>query len=247
MYRLSVVLETRMTPESLAAMLRNGTVNDHGRGPACPDEHAIAAYVDGAVGPASREALEAHMADCDHCLALVGLLSRERAVEAAEPAAESAIAGAQAPIRPVSGRQMRPAPRWAAAAAVVVALGSLVLLTQPQTPPEFAVDGSTAPTTRAAAEVSQGLTVLSPRPGATVSASELAVRWTPVAGSRYYDVRIVTDAGDVVTEEHVSGTAWRPQDPASLRPGVEYFVHVDAFVSDDKSVSSDHVPFRVED
>jgi len=236
-----------MTPESLPSILRSGSAADPGRGPVCPDEHTIAAYVDGTLGADSREGIEVHLADCDHCLALVGLLSRERAVVATEPVAELALARAQALIRPQSRRRGSSAPQWAAAAAVVVAVASLVRLSQPVAPIEIANDGSNAPTTRAAAADSQGLTVLSPRPGATVSANALAVRWTPVPGSHYYEVRVVTDAGDVVTEEHVSGTAWRPKDPASLQSGVEYFVHVDAFVADDKSVSSDHVPFRVVD
>ena len=33
--------------------------------------------------------------------------------------------------------------------------------------------------------------------------------------------------------------------PQSGQPGAEYFVHVDAYPSGDKPVSSDHVPFRV--
>ena len=40
-------------------------------------------------------------------------------------------------------------------------------------------------------------------------------------------------------------TAWRPSARLSLRPGADYFVHVDAYPAGDKSVSSDHVPFRV--
>jgi len=236
-----------MTLDDLPSLLSNAPAHVPGRGPDCPEEHAIAAYVDGTLGVDSREGIEVHLADCGHCLALVGLLSRERGVDATEPVAELAIARAQALVRPQSRRHGSSAPQWAAAAVVVVALASLVRLSQPVTPTEIVNDGSNAPTTRAAAADTQVLRLLSPSPGATVSADELAVRWTPVPGSHYYDVRVVTNAGDVVTEEHVSGTAWRPKDPASLQSGVEYFVHVDAFVADDKTVSSEHVAFRVAD
>jgi len=55
----------------------------------------------------------------------------------------------------------------------------------------------------------------------------------------------VTDDGDLVVQERVDGTAWQPQ--LELQPGTEYFVHVDAYPSGDKAVSSEHVPFRVLD
>jgi hypothetical protein len=68
-----------------------------------------------------------------------------------------------------------------------------------------------------------------------------------VPGAHYYDVRVVTDAGDVVTEAHVTGTDWRPMELAALRTGLEYFVHVDAYVSAGKSIGSEHVSFHVSD
>jgi hypothetical protein len=55
----------------------------------------------------------------------------------------------------------------------------------------------------------------------------------------------VTGDGDVVIQERVTDTSWRPPAHVELRPGPEYFVHVDAYPSGDKAVSSDHVPFRV--
>jgi hypothetical protein len=91
------------------------------------------------------------------------------------------------------------------------------------------------------------LQVLSPGAGAVVDARRLSFRWTEVAGTPYYDVRIVTDAGDVVVRQRVSGTAWEPAAQLNLRPGAEYFVHIDAYPSGDKAVGSDHVPFRVSD
>ena len=136
-------------------------------------------------------------------------------------------------------------PQWAAAAVVVVALGALVRLSQPLGPTADSATGLNAPTTRAAAASTHGLTVLSPGAGATVAVNELAVRWTPVPGAHYYDVRVVTDAGDVVTEQQVTGNEWRPTNPSALQPGTEYFVHVDAFITDDKAISSEHVAFRV--
>lgn len=234
-----------MTPDKLAAMLRNHRAVDPGHGPACPDEHLIAAYVDGALTGDSRDGIEVHLADCGHCLALVGLLSRERLSDADDTASGLAIARAPAHVRPESGRRAGSVPQWAAAAVVVIALGALVRLSQPPGPTADSATGPNAPTTRAAAASTHGLTVLSPGAGATVTVDELAVRWTPVPGSRYYDVRVVTDAGDVVSEQQVTGNEWRPTNQLALQPGAEYFVHVDAFIADDKTVSSEHVAFRV--
>ena len=39
----------------------------------------------------------------------------------------------------------------------------------------------------------------------------------------------VTDAGDVVIQQRVTGTTWRPPTQLDLQPGAEYFVHVDAY------------------
>jgi hypothetical protein len=236
-----------MTPEDLPSLLSASLSEPSGRLAECPDEHQIAAYVDGALPTATRRGLETHLADCDYCLTLVGLLSRERAVPATEPVSNPMIARAEEPARRESQSGTRPVPHWAAAAVVVIAMATLIRVTQSPGPPDGLTEGSDAPTTRSAAATTSGLTLLSPTPGVDVNSGQLTVRWTPVPGTRYYDVRVVTDVGDVVAEEHVGGTEWRLSDPAVLQPGAEYFVHVDAFIADDKTVSSEHVAFRVAD
>jgi hypothetical protein len=89
--------------------------------------------------------------------------------------------------------------------------------------------------------------LLSPGAGAVVNARELAFRWSDVPGTPFYELRIVTDAGDVVIRQQVTGTSWRPPAQLRLQPGAEYFVHVDAYPAGDKTVSTDHVPFRISD
>ena len=236
-----------MTPEDLPSLLCASLAEPSGRGTECPDEHQVAAYVDGTVATANRGGLETHLADCDYCLALVGLLSREREIPATEPVSHARVAHADGPARPKPRVGTRSVPQWAAAAVVVIAMAALIRLTQSPGPTESSTEGSDAPTTRSAAATAPGLTLLSPTPGVDVNSGQLTVRWTPVPGTRYYDVRVVTDAGDVIAEEHVGGTEWSLSDPAVLQPGAEYFVHVDAFIADDKTVSSEHVAFRVAD
>lgn len=231
--------------EHLTSLLAAGAVPDQGSSPACPDELEIAGYVDGTLGASACEPLERHLADCSHCLALVALLSRERDTEARETVPAAVVAPARAPVTTRPTRRWLSAPQWAAAAALVLAVPLLLELGRG---PDRGVEGQgrpDAPATRNLGSGTAALQVLAPLPGTVVDGRRLAFRWEAVPGSPYYDVRVVTDAGDVVIRERVTGTTWRPPVGLQLQPGAEYFVHVDAYPSGDKAVSSDHVPFRV--
>ena len=154
-----------MTPEDLPSLLRALHQENSERRPDCPDEHLIAAYVDGALGDDRREGIGEHLADCGHCLALVGLLSRERTANASQPVAELVVAPDHSRVRLESRRKGSSTPQWAAAAVVVVALGALVRLSQPMYPTGHSTTGSSAPTTRTAATSTQGLTLLQSKTG----------------------------------------------------------------------------------
>ena len=52
----SVGIETCMTPEDLPSLLSASLAEPSGRGAQCPDEHQIAAYVDGTVATAFSKA-----------------------------------------------------------------------------------------------------------------------------------------------------------------------------------------------
>jgi hypothetical protein len=146
-----------------------------------------------------------------------------------------------------SARRWQSAPQWAAAAALVMAVPLLLQLGRS---PDAGLEGQGRPeptATRTLAREADVLQVLAPRSGNAVDAQRAQFRWTAVAGSPYYDVRIVTDDGAVVVRERVAGTDWRLPEQVRLQPGAEYFVHIDAYPSGDKAVSSDHIPFRVSD
>jgi hypothetical protein len=236
-----------MDPDHLTSLLAEGAAERPARSPGCPDEGWIAGYVDGRLDAAVRQELESHLADCGHCLALVGLLSRERDASTAEPVPVQTLAQARARATQASARRWQVAPQWAAAAALVLAVPLLLQLgrrpdagLEEQGRPE-------PPVTRTMAREADVVQVLAPRSGAAVNPQRAQFRWTAVAGSPYYDVRIVTDDGTVVVRERVDGTAWQLPQQLQLQPGAEYFVHVDAYPSGDKPVSSDHIPFRVSD
>ena len=236
-----------MNPDHLISLLAAGTTDDLMQSPACPDEHQIAGYVDGGLDAAARERVELHIADCRRCLALVGFLCRERDADAIRPVPDGAVAPTRARVTKRPQLRWRLAPQWAAAAALVLAVP---LLLQTGRNLDRGVEGQGRPepsVTRTLAPTANGLQVLSPGDGASVDPRRLSFRWTEVSGSPFYDVRIVTDAGDVVVQQRVTGTAWRLPAQLNLQPGAEYFVRVDAYPSGDKAVSSDHVPFRVSD
>ena len=234
-----------MGPDHLTSLLAEGATESPGRSPDCPDEGRIAGYVDGGLDAAVRQELERHLADCDHCLAVVGLLSRERHASTAETVSSEALARARARAMEAPHRRWRFAPQWAAAAAFVLAVPLLLQLGRS---PDAGLEGQGRPAPsaiRAVAPKADAVQVLVPGAGGSVDARHALFRWTAVADSPYYDVRIVTDDGEVVVRERVSGTTWQLPPEVRLETGAEYFVHVDAYPSGDKAVSSEHVPFRI--
>lgn len=236
-----------MHPEHLTSLLAVAAEVDPTRALDCPDEHHIAGYVDGGLDETARQQVELHLADCGHCLELVGLLCRGRDADVVEPMPTEVAAHAPAGVTGSPPRQWRLAPQWAAAAALVLAVPVLLLVGRNLDRDAEGQGRPDPPATRTLASTAAGLQVLSPGAGTAVDARRLSFRWSEVSGTPYYDVRIVTDAGDVVIRQRVTGTTWRPQAELNLQPGAEYFVHIDAYPSGDKAVSSDHVPFRVSD
>jgi hypothetical protein len=234
-----------MDPQHLTSLLAAGAADDPTQSAACPDEHLIAGYVDGGLDEAARQQVELHLADCGHCLELVEWLCRERDADVIEAVPAQAAAQAPAWVRVRPPRRWRLAPQWAAAAAAVLAVPLLLQVSRNLDRGAEGQGRPDPPATRTLASTAAGLQVLSPGQGTAVDARRLSFRWTEVPGTPYYDVRIVTDAGDVVIRQRVTGTTWRPPAELNLRPGAEYFVHIDAYPSGDKAVSSDHVPFRV--
>lgn len=236
-----------MDPEHLTSLLAVAAEGEPTQASACPDEHHIAGYVDGGLDEVARQQVELHLADCGHCLGLVGLLCRERDAGVIEPVPAGVAAQAPARVTDRPQRRWRLAPQWAAAAALVLAVPLLLLVDRNLDRDAEGQGRPDPPATRTFASPVAGLQVLSPGAGTAVDTRRLSFRWTEVSGTPYYDVRIVTDAGDVVIRQRVTGTTWRPPAELDLQPGAEYFVHVDAYPSGDKAVSSDHVPFRVSD
>jgi len=70
-------------------------------------------------------------------------------------------------------------------------------------------------------------------------------RWKEVPGSLFYDIRIVSDDGAQIARQRVWDTQWSLPRETRLQAGNEYFVRVDAFISEGKAISSEHTVFKV--
>jgi hypothetical protein len=220
-----------MDRKHLIYSLQNSAAGKHERTAFCPDDHDIAAFVDGALDDAARILIDRHLPDCPACVSRVGLLTRllrEDQANAANPASTPAITWRQT------------APKWAVAASVVLAIGWLAW-----SPPIN--DFGDYATVRNVGSALTPPEILAPSTGVLGSRDGFVIRWTEVPGSLYYEVRVVTDTGDLLSKARVEKTRWVIGEEIALEPGREYFIRVDAYLSDSKTVSSQHIPFRLRD
>ena len=241
-----------MNYEQIAERIRNLRAQEAGPTPACPDDHQIAAVVDGKLSWADRDVFDRHVSDCDFCIARIGTLSGLCAVDVLETVPDITLARARRIVK--RARIVRHAPRWAAAAVVVLALS----FSFNQYSPDYGGAGTSVSSLppmakpqanfRPSRNISQNSLlpkILTPDEGAFFDVGNTLFHWTEIPGSLYYDIRIVTWEGDMVWQERVNDTEWGLPDKIELESGVEYYVRVDAYLAEAKSISSPHVLFKV--
>ena len=214
----------------LISLMRQSAALNLKRTRFCPKDEEIAAFVDGMPSGGRRDSLERHLPDCPTCVQRVGLLTRLLREPVAHP--KTVPARAKTVIT-------EPTHRWAAAAMVLLAVGLLTWSPVKETS-EFR-------STRATQSVLTQPKIVAPRAGTLARRDGLVVRWTEVPGSIYYEVRIVSDDGALISLQRVDEPNWHFEDSVDLRPGHEYYVRVDAFLADSKAIRSEHVPFHVRD
>jgi hypothetical protein len=235
-----------MTPDELVSLLSNPPPGQPDRTSLCPDEHELAAYVDGNLISERREPLELHLADCDACIALVGVLTHARHLDVAAEDTRTAVALALNLVERKSSRWSRSKPGLAAAAMVLLGISGVMLSSRFGDPGTDPNEQLGTRTTRGMQVDDARLIVLEPTAGMALDARQATFRWEAVPESYYYEVRVVTESGDVVIEERVVEPRWSSTtDHPSLRPGVAYYLHVAAYISEGKALSSDHIPFTV--
>lgn len=235
----------------LKSMLRRPTEAAE-RQPGCPVDEKFASFMDGGLSEQEHEHLMKHLADCAFCLERVGMLSRASDADTIARVPELLLVRSRklaAPRQTAAARKLTwgVAARWAAAAAVVLAIG-LVARQAPVPAPQSAPAGQQVTDYRQTRNIDPnalGPGILSPHEGATISSRNGLFRWSTVPDSLYYQVRIVSDEGNLVWQERVNGTQWKLPPSLALAPGAEYFVRVDAYLTESKALNSDFVPFTV--
>lgn len=219
------------------------------RQPECPQDELLAAYMEGGLSDASHREFEAHLADCAWCLECVGILGWAHEIGVQEQVPELLLARAGRIVDPSrqAVSRWRRAPAWAVAALLVLTLGSL--LSNPvfrDKVPQPAASGKVDTTLKTRSIDPVGMQPAQHSPGNNIGVkfAEGVFKWTPVNDSLFYQVRIVTTEGDLLWRERVHGEHWKPPGGLVFSSGEEYFVRIDAFLSENLSVNSDYVAFR---
>ena len=86
--------------------------------------------------------------------------------------------------------------------------------------------------------------IISPRDGGMISKSK-AFKWSTVDNAQFYEVKVVTSDGTPVFKESVIDTQLPLRLQTALQPGSEYFVAIEANLSDGRVIRSKLVKFRV--
>ena len=237
-----------MNDKQIIKRIQNLRTLEAGPGPACSDDHQIAAFVDGKLSRVERDGLIHHIADCGSCVSRIGMLNRLRAVEDQDAVQDITLARARRLVRRAGIGQL--APRWAAAAVIVLAVALTVGKFSndnagPESSPSFLPPVASVRQSRNINPDAIRPRFLIPHEGAVIDIGNTRFRWTEIPDSLYYDVRIVTGAGDMVWQDRIDDTRWVLPGHLELESGVDYYVRVDAYLAEAKSVSSRHLLFRV--
>ena len=78
-----------------------------------------------------------------------------------------------------------------------------------------------------------------------LSRGELEFRWEPVPDAAFYEVSVVTAAGDSAFAKKTEATRLRLPDDVSLVSGAKYYVSVRAYLREGKTAKSGFVSFHV--
>ncbi len=212
----------------------------------CPEGHVLAALLDRETVHPDHERLERHLADCSYCRARTTVLARFGQSEGGVTVPKALLARAKQLDEQPSRRRFSQASKWATAAVVTIAL--FAILNQVSNRESGSAEGlqPIPGETRQIRNIDTaypGPIVLYPAEGSIVQPGELTVRWTRVPGSLYYDVRLVNAEGLLLWQQRVKETAADLSGQLELVSGAPYFVRVDAYLAEAKSVSSGHVKF----
>lgn len=197
------------------------TENEHGEHQSAED---VAAYLDGTLGDADRERIEAHAAECEECLR-----------ELAEVSA--------------TVRRMRPTPAWRVWAPAVAAAAAIALLIARP----FGMDTVSERTSRlrgseSTAESRGGLTidVLAPPDNETVAPTAVVFVWHARGVGASYHLTVTDDEGGVVWTLATPDTVARPPDTVVFARDSRHYWYVDGLLEDGRHATSGVHSFTTE-
>lgn len=239
----------------------------------CPEDDVLAAYMERRLQPQKQPQVEAHVADCPYCLEQVAFLLKAQDAELPQVPAALLARVAKPASRPwLADISWRWAPAAVALAGVVV-VASVMLRQEPAAPsagserpparqqaatstpvqpapapvaPGASPAASSPRETRSQAQVADGLQLLEPRVGATVTAEGFDLRWTAAPRALFYEVRITTANGQMVWSGKSEREQLRVPAAAGLQPGV-HFAWVRAHLPEGRLVRAQAVSFRVQE
>lgn len=230
------------------------------RGWNCLHEGVLAAYVDQTIEHQERARAERHLSTCAYCrnlLADVVKLQRVGDLPAVPP-------GLIARVRSLGSAQRKP---WtwglplAAAGSLACLLLAVSLLETKQSldlpswpappgpeifksPPQPPVVAEPREVIRGSGSAWQLPTVTYPAPDSVVAPERLEIRWSAVPHARYYQVRLLTSAGELVWQSDATANLVRTPDRLALTNG-KYFVLVSAVMDNGRMRKSDPQSFQV--
>jgi len=253
-----------MIPEFLNRILGTGKAPRTKRGWRCPDEITLAAFIDTQMGQQARARILNHLQDCRYCCDQVAAALRFQSGQI--PSDVPPGLQAQARIlaeRKGSGRGM-PVLRWGTLAAAAASIALVVGVTYrqpaslptqsavqpaptsvspaPPAPPPVAVD---SPSIRSRQNGAAAPDLLFPLDGGVVSSTGIEFRWKRVTTALSYDVRVVTEDGDVVWESRTGDSRINLPSSIHLTAGELFYVRVGANLPEGKIVIAKVVGFKV--
>lgn len=232
------------------------------RGWNCPDEETIASFAENSLAETKLRGVLAHLTGCDYCRELVADVVRLRRNQHELPYVPAAALARAREILP--GRSHHASWAWlsaGAAGAFACSVFALFLLHMPesslehpwQTPPPPAIAKSSPalvplPTSRELVRKPPSIETLpqivSPSANARLDPGPLEIRWSTVTGAQYYEVRVLSQDGEVAWKGVSASTQIAVPETSLLKRGI-YFVTAKAVMANGRERKSEPVEFRV--
>jgi Putative zinc-finger len=226
----------------------------------CPDEQVLASYLDQTANSDASTRVERHLSSCSHCRVLVAESLKAQRPEnfGRVPAAlltRVRSLGTPAPVHS----------RWSWLPLTVAPVGCAVLLfawlRAPRTfePPQWSAPSapaifkspSAAPAivppsevVRSSDKASSLPTLIFPAISSVIQSDRINFRWRAVPNASHYQVRILTEAGELLWQHDSAENQLQADDSLSL-PAGRYYVLVSAIMENGRAQQSSPVEFKV--